>query len=535
MSKQSCLKGLALFCCFIFLLFHAGVVAQPALQEQLTPAEKRGKQIFVTGTSQSGREILAYLGEAALEVPATAMTCAGCHGLDGQGKPEGGVTPSILTWEALTRPYGVRHAGGRRHPPYTERGLELAIARGVDPGGNKLLNVMPRYQMSGADMADLIAYLKRLGKDRDPGISESKIVIGTIVPAGGALAEMGQAVKAVINAYFSEVNGQGGIYNRRVELKSVETAGTPVATRSNVERFLQDEQVFATTGAFIAGAESELTALMEQKEVPMVGPITLYTPGGFPLNRQVFYLLSGFEGQSRALVVFAGRNRQLKHPGLAVVVPQSLTNLSAVEAIKDQTKKDGWKAPETYIYPAAQTGAAAGVVAQIQKSGPEAIIFLGTGAAALAFMQEAEKLRWFPSLYLPAGSVGKELFDAPSGFDRKIFISFPTLPTDQTPDGAKEFLALTEKHKLSAQHRVAQFSAYSAAKVLVEALKLAGQEVSREKLIAALEGFNRFETGLTPAITYGPNRRVGAFGAYMVSIDLAEKRFAPASAWVEIE
>jgi len=73
------------------------------------------------------------------------------------------------------------------------------------------------------------------------------------IPVSGSLAEMGQAVKAVTAAFFTEVNSQGGIYNRRLKLKSIETAETPAATRANIERLLKDEHVFAMTAAFIAG------------------------------------------------------------------------------------------------------------------------------------------------------------------------------------------------------------------------------------------------------------------------------------------
>ena len=40
------------------------------------------------------------------------------------------------------------------------------------------------------------------------------------------------------------------------------------------------------------------------------------------------------------------------------------------------------------------------------------------------------------------------------------------------------------------------------------------------------------QTGLTPAITYGPNRRIGAMGAYVVTIDLKESEFVPAGGWI---
>ena len=226
-NSQRSLKWLLALACLAFCaLFSYAALVSATTQNPLTPSERRGKQIYTRGTSPSGQEILAYLGEASLEVPASAMSCANCHGLEGQGKPEGGITPSNLTWEAVTKPYGVTHADGRRHPPYTERGLELAITRGLDPAGHRLMNVMPRYVMSKEDLADLILYLKRLGKDRDPGISETALVIGATVP-NGALAEMGQAVKAVTTAFFAELNSQGGIYNRRVELKLIETAETP--------------------------------------------------------------------------------------------------------------------------------------------------------------------------------------------------------------------------------------------------------------------------------------------------------------------
>ena len=43
----------------------------------------------------------------------------------------------------------------------------------MDPAGNELAVAMPRYQMSPEDIADLIAYLKRIEADRDPGLTET--------------------------------------------------------------------------------------------------------------------------------------------------------------------------------------------------------------------------------------------------------------------------------------------------------------------------------------------------------------------------
>jgi len=524
--------GLFVGLSFIVAL-SCGSFGRVCAQDPLTPQQRRGKQIYLQGTSPSGKEILAYIGDSSLEVPGSAMACANCHGFDGLGKPEGGVIPSNLTWEVLTKPYGLTHADGRKHPPYTERGLETAIKRGTDPAGNKLQNIMPRYEMSREDLADLIVYLELLGKDRDPGISESKVVIGTFTPTKGSLGELGQAIKAVNIAFFDEVNSQGGIYNRHLELKSAETGESAAATRANVERLLKEDQIFAMTGAFLAGAESEIVPLMAEREVPLIGPFTLYPQTSSPLNRQVFYLLAGIDGQARALVDFAAKKPEVKKTGVVVVYPKSDTNAGLFESIKDQSKQAGLSVPQAAEYVNGQFDAAE-IIKQCKAGNREAVFFLGGSEEAQSLMREAEKQGWFPLIFFP-GSSTSVVLAAPAGFDARVFLSFPSTSADQSAEALKEFQALAEKYKLPAHHLAAQISAYGAARILVEGLKRAGKDLSREKLIQALEGLYQYQTGLTPAISFGPNRRIGANGAYVVTVDLKEKRLLPASGWIEIK
>lgn len=514
--------------CVCFWLFGSKVVTS---QNSLTASESRGKQIYVQGTSPSGKSVLAYFGDSSLELPASTIPCANCHGLDGRGKPEGGITPTNLAWDALTKPYGVTHANGRRHPPYTERAMELAITRGTDPGGNKLLSVMPRYTMSVEDMADLVAYLKLVGKDVDPGITEDRIVLGTAGPTKGRLAEISHASRAVTTAFFDELNSQGGIYNRRFEVKFNETAETPAATRAAMDRWLHDDQIFALSGIVIAGSEKDVLPLIADRGVPLVGPLTLYPETGGQLNRQVFYLLSGVEGQARAFVEFAAGNAELKNQAIAVVFTQSESSSRVLHAVNEQSKKDGFAKPRAFDYFAGQFDAAL-TAKQLKAANCNLVIFLNGGKDVLSFMAEAVKIDWYPSTFVVGA--GSEIFEAPLGFSEKIFLSFPTSPADQSPEGVREFSALAEKYRLPKQHLPAQISAFSSAKILAEAIRRVGKDLSREKLIQALEGLYEYQTGLTPAITYGPNRRIGAMGAYIVKVNLKEKQFVPTGGWISV-
>jgi hypothetical protein len=86
---------------------------------------------------------------------------------------------------------------------------------------------------------------------------------------------------------------------------------------------------------------------------------------------------------------------------------------------------------------------------------------------------------------------------ASAAFDGKLFLALPSEP----------------------EHAAAQEAALAAADVLIEALKRAGRDLSREGLVDQLESLNGFATGSAPAITFGPARRLGARGAYVVRVE----------------
>src|SRR5215813_240743 len=142
--------------CFLclFVAVFSFVARAQSERRPLTLEERRGKALYLRGESATGQEITALLND--LDVPASTLTCAGCHGARGEGKTEGGVTAGNLTWSNLTKPYGHTHDNGRKHDAFSETSFIRAVTSGVDPGGNKLAVAMPSYRMSQQDMADLI-------------------------------------------------------------------------------------------------------------------------------------------------------------------------------------------------------------------------------------------------------------------------------------------------------------------------------------------------------------------------------------------
>lgn len=58
-------------------------------------------------------------------------------------------------------------SGQWERPAYNDRSLAEALRRGVSSGGRTLGPVMPRFELPERDLADLLAYLHRLGDDRE--------------------------------------------------------------------------------------------------------------------------------------------------------------------------------------------------------------------------------------------------------------------------------------------------------------------------------------------------------------------------------
>ena len=501
------------------------------VRRELTPEEKRGKAFYLRGESASGQEITALMGE--IDVPATTLTCAGCHGARGEGKTEGGVTAGSLTWSYLTKAYGHNDDGGRKHPAFSEVSFTRMLTSGLDPGGNKLAVAMPTYRMPQKDMADLIAYLKRIETDTDPGVTDTSIVLGTVLPEKTALSGFAQSIGDVLQAYFAEINSRGGIYNRKIELRVI--YGDPKATVSNVKHLIDDDQVFAIVSGLTAGAEDGVAALTQEKEVPFIGPSTLLPQRGSPLNRYIFYLLPGLKEQGRALVTFAAKKTDAAKSRVAIVSPDTEFNRSIASAIEEQTKKARWSSVTTSFYSRDQFSASEFVNESHQK-GIETVIFLGSGPEATAILREAEGVGWTPSLYMLGSLVGRNIAEAVTvKMKDRIFLAFPTVPSDISASSAAEYNALLQRNKIDSTHAAAQASAIAAAGILVHALEICGKDLSRERLVTTLEGLYEYDTGLMPKITFGPNRRIGALGAYVVTIDPEKKLFPASLEWVGVE
>jgi ABC-type branched-subunit amino acid transport system substrate-binding protein len=336
-----------------------------------------------------------------------------------------------------------------------------------------------------------------------------------------------------MEVYFGDINAQGGIYGRKLQLE-VKEADNRSALLEKGKELIEGGEVFALVGAFTAGVDNEYVKLAEQNEVPMVGPFTQFNQEDNSLQRFTFYLLGGISVQARALVDYASRKLGDKKPRTVVVYPPGPLWAAVAKAIEAQGGRHEWPVPTRIQYVRGRMDAGK-LARRLKEARIDAVFFFGGTKELLALAGEAERLAWAPYLFLSGSLAGKEIFEIPSLFQDKIFLAYAMDPADHTRAGVREFSAMQRQHGLTKKHLLAQIASYSATKVLVEGLKRAGRGLSREKLIAVLEKMYQYETGLTPKLTFSQNRRIGALGAHIVSVDLEKQKFAAGSEWIKVD
>jgi len=495
------------------IVFFAADLGHAAFDNNLSPAELRGRTIYRKGESPSARPIMTLVGDT--EIEAKLVPCGSCHGMDGRGRPEGSVVPPSIRWEDLISPRRVA-ADGRERAPYTENFLIRAMTMGFDSQGNRLHAAMPRYALSRSDADDLVAYLKKLSTDYDPGLSDDAVRIGALLPPNSKYPDLSSAIQGALTAYFADLNKGGGLYGRRIELLCRELPPEPEKVAPAFREFLEKEQPFALVASFIAGSEKQSAAVLQEQKAPLVGAWTLLPEAKASSSSPLFYLDSGLLGQSEALAAFALREYTGAGEKLEIVVSDDELSHAAADAARTKLQGSRWAAAETVNGPA-DASDADGLVQRLAAARVKVLFLALRQPQLVALLQAIQRRNWNPVLLIPSAfyTDGSDL----QSFSGRAFLAVSSLPSDVTRDALAEYKKLASAYGLSPRHLAAQYTALAEAKILTEGLKRAGRDLLRERLLESLEGLYDFPTGFSPPVNFGPAKHAGITRFHIMTVD----------------
>jgi len=360
-----------------------------------------------------------------------------------------------------------------------------------------------------------------------PGVTNNAIVLGQSAVFSGPSAKLGAAMREGAMSYFDDVNADGGIYGRRIRLESLDDGYEPDRAKANTEHLIKDEKVFALFGYVGTPTSYAVLPMVTAAKVPFFAPFTGAQGLRQPFNRYVFNIRASYFDETEQLVnwlTLSFKNR------IAVFYQDDAYGKAGLDGVNRAMGRRGRQIVSTGTVQR-NTVEVADAVRSIHAGHPQAIILISAYKSCAAFIK-AYHARWpadDPS-YLNVSFVGSEALAHELGDDGDGVVISQVVPYYLDPyyAVATEFRHSLAQHFPDSKPSFNNLEGYMAARTFVEGLRRAGPDLTRDKLIAALETLRNYDLG-NFTVTFTPNNHNGS-QLVLLTIIVGKETFVPFAA-----
>jgi branched-chain amino acid transport system substrate-binding protein len=333
-------------------------------------------------------------------------------------------------------------------------------------------------------------------------------------PVASGVKENAEGAKLWIDA----VNAAGGVAGQRIELVSLDDKFDPKLSAQNAKVLVEEKGVVALFLNRGTPHTEALLPLVAEHRVPLVGPSTGAMVLHQPVNKHVFNVRATYQREAEKAI------EHLNTLGIRRI---------AVVHVDDSFGRDGLEGARkgfarARLEPASVQMADrnkpdyARLVPAIVQSQAQAVLWIASAKAVADGVRALREARSAAQVVTLSNNASSGFIKALGDHSRGVIVTqvFPYERSIAYPM-VKEALELAKARGIELSP--AMLEGYAAAKVLVEGLKRAGKNPTREKLQAALENMKRFDLGGLE-VSYGPADRTGLDFADLSIVDL-EGRF----------
>jgi len=354
-----------------------------------------------------------------------------------------------------------------------------------------------------------------------PGVTDNEIVMGFSMVMSGHLGFIGGTTEQGVQACFSKYNDMGGINGRELKLISYDSTLEVANDIANYKKLILEDEVFGV----LFGMWTSISAIypfMEENEVPWLFPMGPTTDMVFPPKEYLFNLFPTHLTQIRTIASWLIDQDEWQKIG--VVYSDNEAGKAGLADFKDLIEGSGM---EVVAEQAIEEGAvsAAVQVAKLKEAGPDLIFLVGmTMEPAALAIKEAKKIGWDVQmlLYMPISNnttlsllseeESEGLLGSYWGYRYDI-----NNPEANSPKMIDAYETIT-KYYPDMMGVDGVIEHYLSVEVFIEALDRAGENLTREGLISALESLDNYDMG-KGLCTFSPDRREGATGGVMWKVE----------------
>ncbi|WP_411885491.1 ABC transporter substrate-binding protein [Polaromonas sp. YR568] len=318
-----------------------------------------------------------------------------------------------------------------------------------------------------------------------------KIILGQSAAFTGPAAQLGIQFYQGAKVYFDQVNAQGGVGKRLIEIRNLDDGYEPDRCAENTRKLIADD-VFALFGYIGTPTSIAALPLATKDKVPFFAPFTGAMALRDPFNKYAFHVRASYNDETGLIV------KQLTSLGLkkiAVFYQNDAYGKAGLDGVTLALSAQNLK-PVAQATVERNTVNVAAAVKTLVAAGPDAVVQIGAYKACAAFIREARKAGYGGTFY-NVSFVGTQALADELGKDGAGVVVSQVMPSPYNTARpiAREFVDAVKAAGKDAQANFSSMEGYVAAKVMVDGLKRGGAKISRESLISGLEGMGSQSLG----------------------------------------
>jgi ABC-type branched-subunit amino acid transport system substrate-binding protein len=324
-----------------------------------------------------------------------------------------------------------------------------------------------------------------------PGVTSRSILLGQSAAFSGPAAQLGIQMNIGTKAYFDHVNAQGGVFGRKIEIKTLDDRYEANLCAENTKKLTQEDKVFALVSYVGTPTTMAAMPIFTEAKVPLIGPFTGAEALRTPVNRYVFNVRASYYDETEKIVeqlVSTGNHK------IAVFYQDDAYGQAGLKGVQIAMDKRAMKIVALGKVER-NTVNVQDAVKTINAQQPDGVIMISAYTSIAEFVREMKAAgsttQFYNVSFVGSTALADALKDEGYGVAISQVVPFPWSPSVHVVKEYEEVLA-------KAGHTDFNFSSlegYIVGKVVVEALHRAGKEPTREKLITALEGMSNVDMG----------------------------------------
>ena len=334
-----------------------------------------------------------------------------------------------------------------------------------------------------------------------PGVTDTEILLGTHLPLSQTVAAAYSPVGDGMRAYFDYINDvEGGVYGRKIKILVGDDHYNPPDTVEVVRKLVEQDKVFAIVSGLGDETHAAVLRYLEDNGVPdmfLATGVHRYTE---PPVKTRFGGIPDYQVEGRMLGAYVAENYNGKKIGILRENNEygvdGLNGLemglegSNVEIVADEKCE-------------ATTADVTGQTQRIKNAGAEVIVSVAGPVQSASLVKVVREVLAWDVPILVSGVDVSDIFIWLAGAENAegvISVVFAHQIYETDLPGVQKHIEIIKKY---APHvDPSNFTLYGAtiSELMVEALKRAGPDLTREKLVEAAEGIRDYTCSvcLTP-------------------------------------